>query len=94
MRLPVPQAHPTKVVLAIEALHVIATSVLLDAYVTLGAVFGVCAYIVGRLAVVGTLGQPLLDDLAVGRRMIVHAALETESRVTDLADGTLGRDLR
>lgn len=93
VRLPIAQAHPAEVVLTIEALHMIAAAVLLDAYVTLGAVFGVCAYIVGRFAVVGALGQPFPDDLAVSGRMVVHAALETEARMTDLADGTLSGDL-
>jgi len=94
VRLPVAQAHPAEVVLTIKALHVVAAAVLFDADVTLGAVFGVGADVVGRLAVVGALGQPLLDHLAVGGRMVVHAAPEAEARVTSLANGTFGGDLR
>lgn len=94
MRLPITEAHPAKVVLAIKALHMIAATVFLDANVTLGAVFGVCAYIISRLTVVGALCQPLLNDLAVSGRVIVHATFETESCMTGLADGTLRADLR
>jgi hypothetical protein len=35
--LPVAEAHPTEVVLAVEALHVVAPAVLLDADAALGA---------------------------------------------------------
>ena len=36
-----------------------------------------CADVVGRFGVVGTLCQPFLDCLAVGRRVVVYATLET-----------------
>ena len=35
-------------------------------------------YVVGSLAVVGTLGQPALDRLAVGGRVVAVPALEAE----------------
>ena len=37
VRLPVSQAHPTEVMLTMITLHVVATPVLLDANITLGA---------------------------------------------------------
>lgn len=94
VRLPVPQAHPAKVVLAVEALHVIAAAVLLDADVTLGTVLGVGADVVGRFAVVGALCEPLADDLAIGGRVIVHPAPEAERRRAHLARRLLRADVR
>lgn len=38
MGAPIPEAHPAELVLAVEALHVVAPPVLFDANVTLGAV--------------------------------------------------------
>ena len=71
--LPVPKTHPTKIMLAFIALHVIATAVLLDAYVASWAVLRVSTNVVRRLTIVGALRQPLLDDLAFSWRMIIHA---------------------
>lgn len=94
VRLPVAHAHPAEVVLAVEALHVIAAAVLLDANVTLWTVLGVRTDVVGRLAVVRALGQPAPDHPAIGRRMIVGAALVAERRVTCAARRLLGRGVR
>lgn len=88
--LPVTETHPAKVVLAVEALHMIAAPVLLDADVTLGTVLRVRTDVVRRLAIVRTLGQPLADDLTVRWRMIVGTAPEAEARFAHLA----GRLLR
>ena len=55
---PVTKTHPAEVVLTVEALHVVAASVLLNADVTLGAVLGVSRDVVGSLAVVSALRQP------------------------------------
>lgn len=93
VRLPVADAHPAEIVLTVEALHVIAAAVLLDADVAFRAVFGVRTDVVGRFAVVGALGQPTFDHLAVGRCMVVGAAFETERRVARRANGLLRCDV-
>lgn len=93
VRLPVAHAHPAKVVLAVEALHVIAAAVLLNADVALRTVFSVRTDVVGRFAVVRALGQPALDHLTVGRRMVVGAALEAERGIARSADRLLRRDV-
>ena len=62
---PVTQAHPTEVMLAVVALHVITTTVLLDTNITLGAVLGVGRDVVRCLGVVSTLRQPPANSLAV-----------------------------
>ena len=77
---PVTQTHPAEIVLATEALHMIAAAVLLNAYMTLGAVLGVRTDVIGRFAIVGTFGQPFLYHLTISRSMIIHAALETKCR--------------
>ena len=55
---PVAETHPAEVVFAVEALHVIAAPVLLNANVALGAILGVGRDIVGSLAIISALGQP------------------------------------
>ena len=55
---PVSKTHPAEVVFTVEALHVVAAAVLLDADVALGAVLGVGGDVVGSFTVVSTLGQP------------------------------------
>ena len=65
MSSPVPQAHPAEVMLAVVTLHVIATTVLLDANIALGAVLGVGRDIVRCLGVISALRQPSPDSLAV-----------------------------
>lgn len=80
---PVSKAHPAKVELAVVALHVVATPILFYTYVAVGTVLRMSTDVVGRLAVVGTLGQPLLDYLAIGRGMIVHAATTNSSNVNN-----------
>ena len=53
---PVSEAHPAEVMFAVEALHVVAATVLLNADVALGAIFSVSGDVVSSLAVVGTFG--------------------------------------
>lgn len=42
-------------------------------------VFCMCADVVGRFRIVGTLSQPLLYCVTIGRRVVVYAAFETAS---------------
>lgn len=74
MGLPVPQAHPTKVMFAIVTLHVIASAVFLDTNVALWTVFGMCTYVIRSFAIVCAFCQPLLDYRALGRCVIIHSA--------------------
>ena len=78
MSSPVSQTHPAEVVFTVEALHVVAAAVLLDADVALGAVLGMSGDVVGSLAVVSTLGQPSPDCLAVRGGVVGVGALEAE----------------
>lgn len=89
VRLPVADAHPAEIVFAIEALHVIAAAVLLNADVTARTVFGVCTDVVGRFTVIGALGQPASDHPAIGGRMIISAALIAKRCATCTARGFL-----
>lgn len=82
VRLPVTQAHPTEIMLTTEALHVVAAAIFFDAYVTFGAILGVCTYVIGRFTIVRAFRQPLFDHFAIGRRMIVHAAQKAKNRFT------------
>ena len=75
---PVPEAHPAEVMFAVEALHVVAATILLDTDVALGAIFSVSGDIVGSLAVVSTFVQPLPDCLAISGSVVGVGALETE----------------
>lgn len=93
MRLPVSQTHPAKVRFAVNALHVIASAILLYADVTFGAVFCVGTDVVRRFAVVCTFGEPLFDYLAVGWGMVIHSAAEAELGVTGLTVGFLWADV-
>lgn len=56
MGLPISKAHPAKVVLTVEALHMITATVLFDANVTLGTVLRMGTDVVGRFTIVGTFG--------------------------------------
>ena len=94
VRLPVAEAHPAKVVLAVEALHVIAAAVLFDADVTLGTVLGVGADVVRSFAVVRTFREPLADDLAIGWRVVVRSTPEAKRRRAHLAGGLLRANVR
>lgn len=94
VRLPIAEAHPAEVVLAVEALHVVTAAVLFDANVTLRAVLRVGTDVVGRFAVVGAFGQPLADDLAIGWSMIVGTTAEAKRTRTHLAGGFLRADVR
>jgi hypothetical protein len=58
---PQSHTHPTKLVLAFTASHMIATSVLLDCRVTFWALLCVGGNPVGRLGIISTLLEPLLD---------------------------------
>lgn len=94
MGLPIAKAHPAKVMLTIEALHMITSTVLFDANVTLRTVLRVCTDVVGRFAVVGAFGEPLTDDLAIGWRVIVSPTAETEGSQTHLAGCFLRANIR
>ena len=62
---PVPQTHPAEVVLAVVALHVVTTSILLDTNITLGTVLGVRRYVVRCLRVVCTFREPSSDSFTI-----------------------------
>jgi len=47
-------------------------------------VFCVCTDVVRRLRIIGAFRQPLLYRVAVGRCMVVDAALETDKQTTSL----------
>lgn len=81
MTFPVTQTHPTKIMFTIVTLHMITTAILFNANVTIGTVFCVSTYVIGRFAVVRTFGEPTLNHLAVGRCMIVSAAFKTKRRI-------------
>lgn len=87
---PVTQAHPTEVMLAVVALHVITTTVLLDTNITLGAVPGVGRDVVRCLGVVSTLRQPPANSLAVRWSVVTVSALEAESGLAGRAHAVLG----
>ena len=87
---PVPETHPAEVVLAVEALHVVAAPVLLNADVALGAIFSVSGDVVGSLAVVSALVEPLSDCLAISGGVVRVGALETELGLAGDADDLLG----
>ena len=80
VRLPRAQAHPAELAATrlILAYHVIAAAVLLDGDVTLGTLFGVGRYPVGRLRVVVALLDPLLEPLALDRIVPLLTAAEAE----------------
>lgn len=86
---PVAQAHPTEVVLAVVALHVVAAAVLLDANIALGAVLGVGRDVVRRLRVVRALRQPPANSLAVCWCVITVSAFEAESGLASSAYAVL-----
>jgi len=75
---------------AVEALHVIATSILLNTNMTLRTVLGMRGDIICCLRIIFTLGDPLFDCLARGWCMIVCSTLEAEGALAVLADDTLG----
>ena len=87
---PVPETHPAEVVLAVEALHVVAAPVLLNADVALGTIFSVSGDVVGSLAVVSALVEPLSDCLAISGGVVRVGALETELGLAGDADDLLG----
>ena len=87
---PVPEAHPAEVVFAVEALHVVAATVLLNTDVALGAIFSVSGDVVGSLAVVSTFVEPLPDCLAIRGGVVRVGALETELGLAGDADDLLG----
>lgn len=94
MRLPVTQTHPTKVVFAMKALHVITSAILLNANVTLGTIFRVCRNVIGRFTVIRTLGQPFFDHGAIGGRMIIRAASKTKRGIALITYRLLGLQVR
>jgi hypothetical protein len=90
MRLPIAQAHPTKVVFTIITLHMIATAILLDTNVAFGTIFCVRRNIVGRFAIVRALGQPFLYHMTVGGGVVVGATAEAKCRFAVVANGAFG----
>ena len=88
MRFPGSQADPAEVCLAslVLADHVVAAPVLLYGGVAGGALLGVGRDPVARLAVVVTLLDPLLDQVAADGVMPVLAALEAEQVATPALD--------
>lgn len=72
----------------------VAAAVLLDADVALRAVFGVCADVVGRFAVVRAFRQPPLDRGAVCGRVVVVAAHKAERKAAAAADDPLRTPVR
>uniref|UniRef100_A0A8D8T8B4 Uncharacterized protein n=1 Tax=Cacopsylla melanoneura TaxID=428564 RepID=A0A8D8T8B4_9HEMI len=87
---PITKAHPAELMLAMIALHVVTAPVLFNTNVTLGTVFGVRGNVVGRFAVVSTLGEPLLDDDTVRGGVILDTTLEAEAGRTAATSGSLG----
>jgi len=63
--------------LAVVALHVVASSILLDTDMTFWTVLCVSTDVVSSLTVIGAFGEPSLDCLTVCRRVVVYTALET-----------------
>mmetsp|Transcript_59162 Transcript_59162/g.121219 ORF Transcript_59162/g.121219 Transcript_59162/m.121219 type:complete len:272 (+) Transcript_59162:448-1263(+) len=70
-----PEAHPAEVEVALPAVHVVASAVLVDGHLALGAVLRVRLQPIARLAVVHALFAPHLDIAALRRGVwLVHAA--------------------
>jgi len=72
-------AHPAKLVLALFASHVIATTVLLNGALTFATLFRIAFDPVCRLAVIAALLQPHLRDITQYRSMVaVDVATKTK----------------
>lgn len=63
----------------------ITSTILFDTDMTFWAVFRIHRNVVRRLTVIRTFGQPFLDDLTIGRCMIVQPAFEAHRRRTLIA---------
>lgn len=81
-------AHPAKLALALLAGHVVATTVLFNRRLALGALLGVGVEPVGRLRVVGTLLLPELDNLAEDRTVVGSVATPETHVVAAVADNS------
>jgi glucose-6-phosphate isomerase len=86
---PITKTHPAKIVFAIVTLHMVASTILLDANIAFWAVFRMRRDIIGRFAVVGTLGKPSLYSFTACRRVVLAAALKTKSNFARRADAFL-----
>jgi hypothetical protein len=75
---PEAHAHPAEFMLALSAGHVVATTVLLNGGLALGAFLCVRRYPVGGLRIILALFKPLLYERARGRQMVVEIAPETK----------------
>lgn len=77
----------------IKTLHMIATTIFLDAYVTPWAVLSVSTYIIRCLTIIGAFRQPTPNSIAVSRGVVVGAAFKTKVlliRGIELSCGLLG----
>jgi hypothetical protein len=78
--------HPAELVAAFSAGHVVASAILLDGGLAFGALFGMCRYPVGSFRVVLTFLDPLVDQRAWSRLVIVEGAAEAEGMSTVAID--------
>jgi hypothetical protein len=90
---PVSKAHPAEIVFAVVTLHVVASPVLLNAYVALGAILCVGRDVIGSFAIVCALGQPPFDCVTVGGSMVGVPTFEAKSGLTGSTDCVLGDTL-
>ena len=68
----------------------VAATVFLNDHTALGAVLGVGSHVIGGAGVIAALLEPLLDGLAVRRRVVLHAAVEAELAATAIASHAQG----
>ena len=89
MWLPRSEADPAKICLArlIFAHHVVASTILFDGRTAGRALFGVGRYPVGRLRVVVTLFDPLLDEMTSHWIVPILRAGKAECMSTQALDG-------
>eukprot|EP00123_Amoebidium_parasiticum_P016905 comp23632_c1_seq1/m.40283 comp23632_c1_seq1/g.40283 ORF comp23632_c1_seq1/g.40283 comp23632_c1_seq1/m.40283 type:complete len:377 (+) comp23632_c1_seq1:204-1334(+) len=94
VRLPRPHAHPAELVLArlASACHVVAATIFFDGRLALWALLCVCGYPVGRLAVIRTLLEPLLEHAALDWVVWLLQAPKAEHVTTQAGDGFRCRD--
>jgi len=71
-------AHPAEFVPAFAACHVVASAILLDCRIALGALLCICGYPVRSLRVILALLHPLLHEAAWCRLVICEGAAEAE----------------
>ena len=76
---PESHAHPTKLMLALTACHVVAATILLDCRIAFRTLLGIGRDPVGGFGVVLTLLDPLLDQGAWRRLVIFESATEAKA---------------